>query len=354
MILEELVDEGGELRVLPRWERAVGVTTDLGDTHVVLDTKGLVDLSSGNLAVVGGEVSKPLHVGILGDVETSWSNEAGKEMVIDWEAVNLVDVGLESLGEPDVLSDNLGGGLDVGASGLLVVGQTPAGGSSGSGLLWDSQGNTLDESTGNDSTLAVTRATSNTNSLGVDVVAGGSLKSVDDTVNTPSPCGQSRGTVSAAVESVELSRATRATVLLSGNVVVVEGDGGNASWNWNGCSTVGNDSWNIASTVSGNADRKGDGLSALGDVDGESATRERASDGRWLWWEGSKLVALEELRDFGLTTFPVGLGCDLLTSEECEWIRESRVGNQVQVRSEGWASAWSSSRGGLWGGASGS
>lgn len=319
------------------------MATDLRNTHVLGNTEGLVDFASDNWAVVGGDVSEPLHVGVLSDVETSWSDQTSEKMVINWKAIDVADVLFESFGEPDVLGDDLRSSLDVGSFRLLVVGETPASRSSGTRLLWDGQGNALDESTGNDSTLAVTRATSNTNSLGVDVMASGRLKSINDAVNSPSPGGQSGGRVTAAVECVELSGATRASVLLSGNIIIIEGDSSYTSRDRNGSSSVGNDSRNVGSTVSGDGNLEGDRLSGLGDVDGEFSTRVRAGDGRWLWWESSELVALEELRNLSSTTFPVGLGGDLLSVEKSEWVGEVGVGDQVQVRAESWANAWGSS-----------
>src|SRR5690606_21309658 len=127
LIPEELVDEGGELRVLSAWERAVVVTANLGDTHVVCNAESLVDLASNSGASVRREVSEPLHVGVFRDVETSWGDQTSKHMVVEWEAVDLVNVLLKLLGEPDILSDDLLSGLDVLSLRLLVVRKSPAG-----------------------------------------------------------------------------------------------------------------------------------------------------------------------------------------------------------------------------------
>ena len=105
----------------------------------------------------------------------------------------------------------------------------------------DGQGNTVVEGTGDNGAFAVTRATSDSNLLGVDPDIGCRLDGVDDSADAPRPGDQGSCAMAAAVERVELALASTSGVGLSCDVVVVKVDGSNASRSWDAASSIPND-----------------------------------------------------------------------------------------------------------------
>lgn len=325
LILEEAVDESSQFAVLTGRELAVLVATNARVSHVVGDTESLVDLLANLHAAVGGHVAEPLHVDVLGDVETTGGNQTSKQVVVEREGRNAVNVLFEGPGEPDVLSNDLRSSLDVLATCLLGIRETPASSATRAGLLRNGKSNAINESTSDDGTLAVTGATSDGNPLSVDVVTRGSFESINDTIDTPSPGSKSGSGVAAAIEIVELAATPAASVLLIGNFVVVEGDGSNAVVG-NAEGAIGNDGGvGAGSRRSADGDLERNGLAALGNVDGKPSTGVGTSDGLRLGREGTELIALEELENFPPTALPIGLGGNLGAADESERIREVSI-----------------------------
>lgn len=153
--------------------------------------------------------------------------------MVNWKLGDLVDVLVEWGSEPDILRDDLRSGLDILATSLLCIRESPASSTAGSRLLWKRESNTLFQSTGNDGTLSVTGATSNTDSLWIDIVPSRGLKSINDTANTPSPGSQGTGAMSRAVDVIELAPSPGALTLLLSNLVVVVNNGCDTRWDWN-------------------------------------------------------------------------------------------------------------------------
>ncbi|KAK6360756.1 hypothetical protein TWF730_006881 [Orbilia blumenaviensis] len=124
---------------------------------------------------------------------------------------------IEQSGEPNVLSDNLRGSLDILALALLVVRKSPASGATGSRFLREGQGNAVIESTGDEGSLAVSGAPGDTDSCWVDVGSWGDLNGIDDSADTPCPS---------------------ASASLGCNVRDAKADLSNTSWDWDGATVV--------------------------------------------------------------------------------------------------------------------
>jgi len=95
------------------------------ESHIIRHAKCLIDHLSSLHAGIRARGAKPVNV-VLHDIEAARCNEASEQMVIEWERGHFVDIGLEVLGEPDVLGDDLGSCLDVGSGSFDGIGDSPA------------------------------------------------------------------------------------------------------------------------------------------------------------------------------------------------------------------------------------
>lgn len=239
------------------------VVARASEAHVVWYTESLVNEATSLHTSGGGYGAKPVDL-VLDDEQTTRSDHTSKLMVVGSEGVGLGAEGVEPRGEPDVLADDLAGGLDVLALGLLRVGDAPAGGTTRARLLGKTQSNAVNKRSGDESTLAVTRATSHADALRVDASTWGSLKSVHDAVNTPCPGSESTSAVAGTVQVKEFAPSTAAATLLLTNVIVVEGDGCHIAWNRETSSAIcddGRERSGSARLLDG--DREGNRLAAL-------------------------------------------------------------------------------------------
>lgn len=203
----------------------MAVSTEERVTHVGGHTKSLVDELTSLHATSRADGAEPVDV-VLEGQETTGSDQSSQEMVVGGERVGRLDKVVEPRAEPDVLGDDLVGRLDVLALALLRVGDTPAGRTTGAGLLGQSQGNAVDERADDKSALAVTGATRHTQLGDIDASGRGAelLETVDDTVDTPGPGGQRTSRVRVAEEGVEGTLTTRTSTVLRRERVVGEGD----------------------------------------------------------------------------------------------------------------------------------
>lgn len=304
------------------------------ETHEGGFAPGLVDETAGVHATGGGDGAEPVDV-VLHGKETAGDGEGSKHVVVDGHGAGGAGVGVEVLGEPHVLANDLAGSLDVLASALLLVRDTPAGSTTGTGLLGEAEGDTADESGGNHGALAVTGAARHTEALGVDTRRSSAhlLETIDETVDTPGPSGKGTGGVGAAKEVVEETAATGRTTGLGSEGIVAEADGGDGTGDRDGGATN-TDDGGVGTSARGLADRsrEGNGLAADGDADSDAAAAHGGLDlvgGRGV---GAELVLLEHLVDLLATALELGLGGDLGTGGIGERIGElGHVDGRVRV-----------------------
>lgn len=299
------------------------MSSDLGIPKRLQGAQSLVVLARGAHASIRRNLAEPLKVRVLHDVQPARSDECRKEVVVEGELVDVVDVAVERRRKPDVFADDLFRVLHVVPVGVLPVGEAPAAGAASSRLLREGKSNTRLESTGDKGALAVTGAARYADAGWVDVgLRPCEFEGVDDAGDTPGPGGQSAGGVGRAVEVVELALAARRAVLLGGDVVVVEEDGGNAGGNGNAGAVGavvddGREGPRAGGLVDGH--REGDGFATRRGGDAQGAAGVAGGDGG-LGREGAELVLLKESLDFGLTAGPVGAVGDLLASSEGEGV----------------------------------
>lgn len=293
LAFQELVDERGDIGGLTGRERAMIVRSNLRDTHVVWDTESLVNLPGIVHASPAGVGAKPVRLRVFDNEQTARSDEAGPHMMIEGEVVDLVDVRFEVLGEPNVLGDNLGGGLSVKTLRLHLVGESPAGSTTRAGLLRNGEGDTLFQDTDGKCTLAIPRAPGNGEFLDIDVVSSGHLETVDDTPDTPCPCNHRRRRVAASVKGVKLALATATSVVLGSHVVIIESDGSKAGRSSYAATADTNDGTHSGAAVSRNGSGEGNRFAALGGSQTERSARVLGSETRRLGRKSSTLVLVE-------------------------------------------------------------
>lgn len=257
----------------------MAVAADEGETHVGGDAETLVDETASLHASGRADGAEPVDVVLEGE-QTAGGDEGSQHVVVLGHGGGLGGVGVQVLAEPHVLADDLARGLDVLALVVLVVRDTPAGGTAGAGLLREGKGDTVGEGTDDEGTLAVSGATRGAEPLGVDT--GGSraelLETVDDAVDTPGPGGQGAGGVGVAEEGVESALATGLAGSLRGEVVVVESDGADGAGDGERGAADGDDGGarGRAGLLDGGADSHR--LGAYGNFDVHGAARERSLD----------------------------------------------------------------------------
>lgn len=245
---QELVEECIKCGRKAGWPSAVRMAADLLEADVVGSTESLVDGPSGVLATVTRQGTEPDIIGVLVRDHSARSDQSEEQVVVVRQLVQVVDVVLEVGAEPDVLADDFGGGLDRAALSFFVLADTPACVTSGARFLRDGEGNTGLEGAGHEGTLAVTRAAGNGELGSVDLSGGSGLEDVDDTGNTPDPCGHGGGAVAGAVNVVEETLAAAAAVGLLGN---------GRAWVVESCNLIAKNGGFISQSMLGNGQRNG-------------------------------------------------------------------------------------------------
>jgi hypothetical protein len=132
---ETLLQTGSATAIQQRW-KTWSITY-----HVRSDTQTLIDLAAGFHARSRAHWAEPVDV-VLDDEEAARRDQGSEEMMVFGDGRGLARVGIELGREPCVLTNDLAGGLDVLALGLLGIADAPAGCASRAGLLRDGQGNT--------------------------------------------------------------------------------------------------------------------------------------------------------------------------------------------------------------------
>lgn len=216
---------------------------------------------------ISAQLSQPLVVRILHDIDGPRANQGGQHMVVKGQLVDVVHVAVEVWREPDILANNLLCVLDTIPVRVLPSLNTPAARTPRAGLLRKRERNPRLQRTGDESALAVARAARHSDAGRVDArLRLGQLQGVHDAGDTPRPGGQRTGTVRAPVQVVELTLSAARAVLLSRHAVVVEQDGRHARGDRDaGASGAvvddGGERPRPARLVDG--DREGNGLSAI-------------------------------------------------------------------------------------------
>ncbi|KAK4657616.1 LOW QUALITY PROTEIN: hypothetical protein QC762_0029880 [Podospora pseudocomata] len=272
---QELVNEGIELAaLLTGREAAVAVAADLRVAKVVQHTESLPLLPGNSHAAVGRDLTKPLHIHVLHDVEGAGGNQTSEQVMIKRKLVNVVD--LLKLGENQTFSWTIWVEswtfcpLFFCHVAILQQPEPPAPDSWG-------KGDSGLEGTGHNSTLSVARAAGDTEAGRVNAsLSLGELERVDNAGDTPGPCGERTGRVAGPVQVVELATAAGRAALLLGNVVVIEVDGGHASRDRERRAKGAKVDNGRVRTRPGrtvvDGDGEGNGLAALRDRDGKRAS----------------------------------------------------------------------------------
>lgn len=259
-------------------------------------------------------------------------------MVVLGQIRHAAHVLLERLREPHVLRDDLRCRLDVLARRFLLVRDAPARRAARARLLRDRERDAVIERARDEGALAVARAPRHADAGRVDARGGGRLERVDDPADAPRPRRHRTGAVPAAVERVEFALVAAAGALLRGEVVVVEGDGGDAGRDGDAGVAVGDDGRVGRGARRGvrDGDGEGDGLAALLRGDGQGVGGERGSDGGGFGGLGAQLVGLEELADLLLAAGECRFGRDLSPVGEGEGVGQFGL---LGWRISGWESA---------------
>lgn len=286
------------------------VVANTGESHEVGDAEGLPNLVSRLHASKVGLGAEPINPGVVDDEQASWCDHTGQHVVVEGKKGDVVGVIGEVEREPDVLHDDLGSGLGVDSTGEHCIGDAPAALTSGAGFLWNGEKDALLESTGDECTLSVARASCDTKAREVDFRLGFCLENVDDATDCPGPrshrgCGRVR-----AVEVVEVAETSAGGIVLLGDLVVVEHDGSNVTGDGD-ADTANADhggEWCGAIYRQGNAGVEGNGIPCVGNVDHECLSDESTLDNFWLSRESAQLDFLEELAYFITTAGPRSLG----------------------------------------------
>ena len=222
LIQQELVKKGEERRVEVGREEAMTVVANLDEPVAICNSHRLPDGVRSRHAAESAQRTKPLEVGVLVGDQRAGSDQGCERVMVVGEEADVEDEVVEVRGEPDVLLDDLCRLLDDVAAVLLELGQSPAGVSARPRLLRNRQGNTLLESSRHEGTLAVTRASRNSDLLRVDVSVGGSLERVDYATKTPHPGGHgTRSRVLSVDVEEETDAPTRLVILLCHRAVRV-------------------------------------------------------------------------------------------------------------------------------------
>ncbi len=246
----------------------MAVTPEQGVAHVGRYAKSFVDELAGLHAASRADGTEPVDV-ILKRQQAAGSDQSSQEMVVDGNGAGLRGVGVEPLAEPDVLGDDLAGGLYVLTLALLRVRDTPAGRTAGAGLLRQREGNTVDQGTDDESALAIAGAARHTQLSDVDSGSCGAelFETVDDAVDPPGPGSQRTSRVRISEEGVKGALTPGATTVLGGKLVVGEGDTADVARDWQRRAADSDDG--SSGTGAGLAERGADrrGLAADGDGD---------------------------------------------------------------------------------------
>ncbi len=242
--------------------------------------------------------------------------------MVEGEQGDVVGVIREVEREPDVLHDDLRRGLGDDASGEHCVGDAPAAFAAGAGLLRDGKEDALLESTSDERSLSVARAPRDTKAREVDFRLWFCLEDVDDAADGPGPRGHGRRGRVGAVEGVEIAEASAGGVVLLGDLVVVEHDGGDVGGDGEADTTHTNHGGEGAGAVDwqGDAGVEGNGVSCVGDIDYECLSDKSALYAVWSTRKSSQFVFLEELAYFIATARPCLLGVHWKAVDELERI----------------------------------
>lgn len=305
------------------------VAADEREAHVVGDAGALEGEAAGLHATGGRDGAEPVDV-VLGDEQTTRGHEGGEQVVVGGDGVGRADVLVELGAEPHVLAHDLVRRLDILPFTLLRVGDAPAGGAAGAGLLGQRQGDALDEGADDEGALAVARAARRRETGRVDagLVGAELLEAVDESVDAPGPGRQGAGRMRVAEERVEGAGA--AGVGLAGPGVVAEVDGADGGGDGERGAADGDDGGTgrrAAALADARADRGR--LGADGDLHREGTPGQCGLDLVGRRRVVAELILLQDLKDLGLAALPVGLRGDLAAVGEGE-----RVGQLGVV--DGW------------------
>lgn len=91
LVEQELLDKGGQLRLLGRRERAMIVVSNLRESKVGTGSECGVDGLSALHAPIARQIPEPFLRGILDDIESSRSDKTSQFVVIRWEFSDRVD-----------------------------------------------------------------------------------------------------------------------------------------------------------------------------------------------------------------------------------------------------------------------
>lgn len=307
------------------------------EPHRVWRTRGLVNEPPHLHAPRRAHRPQPVDV-VLDDEQAARRHQRGQQVVVLGQIRHAAHVLLERLREPHVLRDDLRCRLDVLARRFLLVRDAPARRAARARLLRDRERDARVERARDEGALAVARAPRHADAGRVDARGGGRLERVDDPADAPRPRRHRPGAVPAAVERVEFALAAAAGALLRGEVVVVEGDSGDAGRDGDAGVAVGDDGRVGRGARGGvrDGDGEGDGLAALLRGDGQGVGGERGSDGGGFGGLGAQLVGLEELADLLLAAGECRFGRDLSPVGEGEGVGQFGL---LGWRISGWESA---------------
>lgn len=121
---QEVVDIRVQGRLLGTRESTVTMAPDKREAHIVRHPVRLVNQAPGLHGPRRGNRSQPVNV-VLEDEQPARDDEPGQEVVVLGDGRGRRDVAVEAWGEPGVLTYDFTGCLDVGACGMLGVGDAP-------------------------------------------------------------------------------------------------------------------------------------------------------------------------------------------------------------------------------------